>query len=264
MCTLYSLKKNDKVFTTLNFDWFGKPDGTVLFTQARKDRYAYMVTSQHGKYFPYEGMNDRGLYIGQTAVPAIKRNVSLTKPVFTTCILLPILRTCSTVEEAVAIIKSRSVIFGTTLGLSMFHCLIADETGNSAIVEFMDDTIIITAEEDYQLMTNFYVSNPEILWKNHVEGCGGYARYTIAEKLLKSAGDVSFDICMNIARAANTTDFTYDGNTLNTIWTGIYNLKDREMRLYYRMDYATYKTYNLMDEMRKGTRKIVMSDAFKQ
>jgi len=264
MCTLYSIKKNNKIYTALNFDWFGKPDGTVLFSQPHNNMHAFMLTSRYGKYFPYEGMNDKGLYIGQTAVPTIKRTISWTKPVFSTFIFKKILQTCSTVDEAISILKSRTIIFGTALGLAMFHCLISDETGNSAVLEFMDDVIIIYKKEDYQLITNYYLSNPEILWKNHVEGCGGYSRYDIADTLLQSTHDVTYDICMNISKAVNTKDFNYEGNTLNTLWTSIYNLKDREMRLYYRMDYSQYKTFNLLGEISNGTKNIQMSEVLKE
>ncbi len=104
-------------------------------------------------------------------------------PVKSTSIMPHILETCTPVEEALEVLQFSSIIFSTLLGQVMFHVLVADAAGNTAIVEFMDKTRVITKEKDYLLMTNFYASDPAIPWNNHVEGCGIYDLDNLAMRL---------------------------------------------------------------------------------
>jgi hypothetical protein len=258
MCTLFVTTSAERAFACLNLDWHGNPAGTVHFRKAAGGGYGFMVTSLFGRRFPFEGMNEAGLYIGQTAVPRIKRKFSATRPFFSTSIIPRILARCGCADEAIREIEGRSVFFGSAAGLNMFHFMVADATGASAVIEFMDETIVIRNEGPFQLMTNFYLADPAILWKNHVEGCGGYERFSIAGSMLKSLQRPTMESCADVCRASAMDDFHYDGKIMNTLWSGIYDLKTTTARFYLNKNYETPLDIDLRTVLLMGNPRIRM------
>ncbi len=258
MCTLFSVSRNNKVFAALNYDCHAKKGGTIYFQNAGRKTCGFMLTSRFGRLFPFEGMNQDGLYIGQTAVPVIKRRASFRKPYLSTSIIPSVLEKFSTVDRAVDEITSRSVFFAARFGFAMFHFMIADADGASAIIEFINGIQVVRKKGDYQLMTNFYVTDPSVKWKNHVDGCGGYERFRKAESKLRSTDRITHETCADICRASVTQNFRYDGNLLNTLWSGVYDLANRDFRLYTGMNYEKPFRITLHEELKKGTEKISM------
>ncbi|MBN2078422.1 MAG: linear amide C-N hydrolase [Spirochaetes bacterium] len=258
MCTLFVATSEERAFACLNLDWHGNPAGTLHFRKAAGGGYGIMVTSLFGRRLPFEGMNEAGLYIGQTAVPRTKRKFSATRPYFSTSIIPRILARCGCADEAIREIEARSVFFGSAVGLNMFHFMVADASGASAVIEFIEDTIVIRKEGPFQLMTNFYLSDPSIRWKNHVEGCGGYERFSIAECMLRSMGHPTVESCAEVCRAAAMHDFHYEGKTMNTLWTGIYDLARKSARFYLRKNYESHYDIDLQKELSLGNGRILM------
>lgn len=259
MCTLFVATSGEETFACLNLDWHGNSTGTVHFRKAAGGGYGFLVASLFGRRFPFDGMNEAGLYIGQTAVPRIKRKFSATRPYFSTSIIPRILARCGCADEAIREIEARSVFFGSAAGLNMFHFMVADATGASAVIEFMDETVVVRKDGPFQLMTNFYLADPAILWKNHVEGCGGYERFSIAESMLKSLQRPTMESCAGICRASAMDDFHYDGKTMNTLWSGIYDLKNTTARFYVHKNYETPVDIDLRAELIKKNARIRMN-----
>jgi len=122
-------------------------------------------------------MNDQGLFIAIAAVPKTNTPFSILKQIRISCEMVSIvLREAGTVEQAIPLFHKYSIIFGTHLGYPLIHYLIVDKEGNSAIVELVNSKVVVTInEKNYQIMTNFYVSAPEITFG----GKNPRQRYTI-------------------------------------------------------------------------------------
>lgn len=253
-CTLFNITGNDTTLAGYNFDWFSG-GGKIWFIPASKRGHGYFITTRFGRHFPYEGMNDHGLYACQTAVPVINSGFSFRKKwAFSTNIIIKIMERCTTLDEALALFESHSLIFGISLGFVMAHFMIVEPSGNSAVIEFLPGgNRIFRKEGTYQIITNYYLADPSIQWPNHVAGCGGYGRYETAERRLKCATDLSPGVLFDILKAAAMDDWRYDGRTWNTVFSNVHDLKRRESHIVYGKNYLNARCFLLDEELAKGT-----------
>ena len=83
---------------------------------------------------PFDGMNERGLAVAMAQVPAA-RSASGERPAGSLGVMRLVLDEAATVEEAVAIFRRTAIDF---CGGPPLHYLVADATGASAVVEYVD------------------------------------------------------------------------------------------------------------------------------
>lgn len=139
-----------------NYDYFKNP--TIVTTSRPKDGYASIAVSDMshigygldklpekllGKvnclaaiYAPVDGMNEKGLCMSIMALPkqAAQQETGKHK-VGTTVIIRLILDRCASVQEALDLISTLDIRHDATVG-SGYHYMIADATGDCAVVEF--------------------------------------------------------------------------------------------------------------------------------
>ena len=139
-----------------NYDYFKNP--TIVTTSRPKDGYASIAVSDMSHigygldklpekfmsklnclaaiYAPVDGMNEKGLCMSIMALPkqAAQQETGKHK-VGTTVIIRLILDRCATVQEALDLIETLDIRHDTTVG-SGYHYMIADATGDCAVVEF--------------------------------------------------------------------------------------------------------------------------------
>jgi penicillin V acylase-like amidase (Ntn superfamily) len=79
-CTVFDTK-NDKneILVGRNFDW-SKDNGQINFISASKNSNGMLIISLNNPNMPYEGMNDKGLFIAISAVPNTETTVNILKP----------------------------------------------------------------------------------------------------------------------------------------------------------------------------------------
>ncbi|HEY0447510.1 carcinine hydrolase/isopenicillin-N N-acyltransferase family protein [Actinophytocola sp.] len=137
-----------------NFDWDPNP-AMLLFTEP-PDGYASvsMVDLSYlgvtdpaadgarladAPLLPFDGLNAKGLAIGLAAVPDAQAGSRPGRPtVGGVRIIRLVLDQAATVEEAVAIFEEHNVDFA---GGPPLHYLVADATGRSVVVEFVDGKV---------------------------------------------------------------------------------------------------------------------------
>lgn len=164
-----------------------------------------------------------------------------------------VLSKCRNVKQAVDMLKEYNVPqgFGD-------HLLFADATGDSAVVEWVEGELkIIPKEGLFQLVTNFWLSNPEL---------GSYpcSRYDKAQSMLEGKTELSVAGFTEILEA--TAQNWGDGGTR---YSNIYDLKNKEVFVYYKGDFTKFKQYSLMDELKNiksGEKQTILLDtlSFKQ
>ncbi len=178
-------------------------------------------------YAAIDGMNECGVAIAQNAVP--KRNMPKdpNKPtLLNSQIIRLVLDHAQDVDEALALIEQYNVEF---VGPSSVHFHLADASGASVIVEYLDDRVnIVRADTPWQVSTN-YLFSEEIqpdCW-----------RYNKAAEILRVAdGIASNDAAMDLLEAVQQD---------HTVWSVVYGLNTGQIRLALGKDYKNVHAFQL-------------------
>jgi len=178
-CSLFtSLASTDNMLYGRNFDWeyspalllftdppdgygsvsmvdiaylgFGGDRATTLLDLPLDERRSLL----NAPFWPFDGMNERGLVVGMAAVPESEMPYDQDKEsIGSLGVIRQMLDHAANVDEAVAILQSYNVDMG---GGPPIHYLIADSSGRAVLVEFYEgEMVVISNETDYHLATNF-------------------------------------------------------------------------------------------------------------
>lgn len=130
-------------------------------------------------YLPFDGMNEQGVTMALLAVPYAeppKKPDQIT--LNTTTAIRLVLDKAATTDEAVQLLKNYNFYFSGGIDC---HYLIADSSGNSVVVEFMEEEVkVIKPTEDYQIASNFILYNDLLIGDGFCE----FERYETVEKVL--------------------------------------------------------------------------------
>ena len=186
-CSIVSVKSGDDVFIGRNFDW-DEDGGEICFFKG-SSLYAHFTIHQFGKSMPYEGINECGLFVGQTAISSTRADASfsfLKKSTTSLGIMKKVLERAKNIDEAINIFEEYNIWFGKFLGFPMIHYLVADKNGDSAVIEHVDGklTVIRKEQKNYQLLTNFLLSefSPDEALKQKL-----FYRYRLAVPILEDS-----------------------------------------------------------------------------
>lgn len=153
-CSLFLAGDADAPLFARNFDWDPNP-AMLLFTDPPRGHasvsmvdLSYLGVSDpaadpdrlaDAPLLPFDGMNERGLAIGLAAVPDADAGARPERPtVGGVRIIRLVLDRAATVEEAVAVFEEHNVDFS---GGPPLHYLVADASGKSVVVEFVDGEV---------------------------------------------------------------------------------------------------------------------------
>ena len=253
VCTCFaSLNKDGDLIFGRNFDWHVHP-ALLLFTDP-PDGYASvsMVDISYLGYggrepswlergnlldapqIPFDGMNERGLVVGMMAVPHAEGGSDPRKPTVDSLLAIRLmLDYAANVDEAAALLQRHNVDFG---GGPPLHYLVADSSGNSAVLELLDGEVrIIRNSAPWQVATNFVIADvaPE-------EANSPCWRYNKAYETLEQAGGgVSSKEAMALLE-----DVSQSGD-YPTIWSVVHNGTTGEVRVVMGRKYGEVHTFNL-------------------
>jgi len=229
-CTIFYINRNGMVLGGINEDW---KDPYIKFWiyPAENGKNAWIKFGFGGGY-PQGGMNSHGLFWDATActwlaMPEAEKN----KQEFQGALMQKVMEECGSVEEAI-------IIFGEYYCQDQYRAqyLLGDSTGHSMIVE--GDNIILN-DTAFQVLTNFYQSNPEL---------GGYpcSRYETAVKLLGESDE------SNTYLAGTVLAYTHQEGNDPTQYSNIYELQKCLVHLFYYHNYQEYLSIDLIKESMKG------------
>jgi hypothetical protein len=175
-------------------------------------------------YYLEDGMNQYGVAVSEMYMPDAKTPCDAAKPHITSgTVLRLIVDHAKSTDEAIAILKDYNVHFGEV----PVHLLIADATGDSAVVEFIDGDVKVTRTgENWQVCTNH-----RIWGKTEEENDESCQRYrTLSDWLAELGGMAAPPDVMNIMALAAAKN--------GTMWTSVYDLTTGEFRVAYRRQFA--------------------------
>ncbi len=201
-----------------NFDW----DSKSAYVWAKKggDSFGYFfITSQNDERSPYEGVNEKGLFIAISAVPDSKTAFSFKRPKKSLELIKEVLQNASNIEEAIEIMDNFMPIFGIFMGKPMVHFKIVQKDGKSVLVEYFDKKTNII--KNAKIMTNHYVGKPSL----GSDSKSSFTRYNLLFKSLKDDETISIEQGFNLLSKVSQ-DYT--------LWSNVYDLNTLVLYMKYR------------------------------
>jgi len=249
-CTCFSaFGRPGQAILGRNFDWHNHPT-LLLFTHPPQgyDSVSMVDISYLGlggdqpswsdrlrlldaPYWPFDGMNERGLAVGMMAVPSAQAGSDSRKVTIDSLAAIRLLLDkAQSVDEALPLLGAYNIDWGSGPPL---HYLIADSHGNSAVVEFVDGEMkVLRSEKSWQVATNFVLSfhRPE----SAVLQCDRYA--TASRTLEQMQGQVSQEEAMALLEAVSQP---------STIWSVVYDMESGQIAVVMGHDYGQIHRFNL-------------------
>lgn len=188
----------------------------------------------YAPYLPFDGMNEYGLAVGIMAVPYADGGGDPKKVTIgglqAVRLMLDYARD---VGQAISLLRDYNIDFESGPPL---HYLIADSSGNSAVVEFIDGQMrVIRNNNQWQVATNFVIS--------HVGPEGGNSRcwrYRRAYEVLEQAeGNISGEEVMILLE-----DVSQSGS-FPTIWSAVYNMTSGDIQVVMGREYSEPHEFSL-------------------
>lgn len=246
MCTIFSYKTEDgKIIIGRNFDWIQRGGRVHIKPPSR----AYglkingtIVIEQIGEDRPYDGMNDKGLFVGMAAVcnSEIKSGF---KDMNNLGLIKYILERASTAEEALYIAKKHDLYYMDDLGYPKVHYMFADKNSNVVIYEEgkIEKCIRLGINEG-EVITNFAYYDMLPCDRN--------------DKVKKHFNNKIKDHIevRNILEEVQQEEVP-EYSSVATIYSAIYDLEEGFLKLWVEKDY-THEHRFYIDEVKKGENSV--------
>jgi hypothetical protein len=240
-CSTLALRgKSDEVFFGRNFDWhhdaylilrihdrggcasiavidlaylnLNRPD---LAESGMLDRLPLLFAP----YYVMDGVNRHGVAVSSMSVRAKPPRDPAKPDIIHSTLMRLVLDVATNVDEAEKLVREFNVHFVDTQA----HMMIADATGHSKIVEFIDGEIRVTSSSgEWQLCAN------NLVWdKTEEEKDALCDRYrTGSEWAERLSGSADYEEALKATRSMSVKN--------RTMWTSVYNLTTREARILYK------------------------------
>lgn len=186
-------------------------------------------------YAPLDGMNEAGLAVSVNMIQdsaAIEQNTDKPDITTTTAIRL-LLDQAGSVEEALELLGQYDL--HGSMGM-MIHFAIADSTGRSVAVEYVDNEMIVT---ETPVLTNFYLAEGE---KQGIGTEQSHERYDILMNQLEETPQMGMEDVRDALDSVSKDNF---GEFESTEWSIVMNLSAGEVRYYHRENYNQNYTFRL-------------------
>ena len=181
---------------------------------------------------PFDGMNEAGLSVGMNAISHAEAWLNPDYPTIDSlAVIRLLLDQAASVEEAIALLEGYNIDFGSGPPI---HYLVADASGASVIIEYIDNQMRILKSENtrWQVSTNFLLSeSPPGQWP---QMCSRYRR--AAEMLAENDGRLD-----NVS-AMSLLEDTSQGSTR---WSILYHMESGKIDLVTGRDYEDVLHFEL-------------------
>jgi hypothetical protein len=174
-------------------------------------------------YYLQDGMNEHGVAVADLSVDGVEPPLDGKRPnILHSTAMRLILDYATNVDEAVDMLKRYNVYFVA----ETCHFMIADASGKSAVVEFINGDVKVTpAKESWQVCTNHQIH--EASEQQCDERCERYR--TASEQLAKASATAGIDDVMRVMESVSRENWT--------MWTSVYDLTSKDCRIAYRRHY---------------------------
>lgn len=249
-CTCFSAFGGDNRFFGRNYDW---PDHTCYYVVLTNpdNAYASISTVDLGffnydpnqspnnssnqntlrllPYWPFDGINEKGVAVGMNALPESEAPYNPTKVTIGELQLIRlVLDYAASTEEAITLIRKYNIRMETP----PIHYLIADISGHSAIVEFVDgEMVIIKNSNPWQVTTNFIISS---ILDPYNYGCWRYQ--AACTTLSNKNGILSENEVMYLLQTVSVS---------STRWSSVFDIINGQVKIAMDRDYDYWYTFTI-------------------
>jgi hypothetical protein len=243
-CTIFAVRRGDKVFFGNNEDW-SDPKTIYWAEPSQQGRYG-AVYFGFNHYNPQGGINEKGLAFDYNALPKSPMKSHRELPPRPGPLANMIMQEAATVEEAIAILRRYD--WGGGLAWQM---LLADATGDAAVVSAgRDGELAFTRKspgDGFLVSTNFNRANPSNRLGSYP--CPRYERAAEMLGRIQSDSDLTVEALRSIVDAVHV-----QGPGINTLYSNIMDLRRGVIYLYYWHQYGEVVTLDVAREI-AGTAK---------
>jgi len=235
-CTCFSAFGEDNRLFGRNYDW---PEPSTYFLVFTDPPNGYSSVSTVDMYFfeynhdqspafsenqnalrtlpfnPFDGINEKGVAIGMNAVPEAQSPYDATKVTIGELQLIRlVLDYASSTEEAITLIQQYNI----RMEEPPIHYLIADTSGHSVIIEFVNGRIeIIDNAHSWQVTTNFVITGLE-----NPQNAQCWRYKTAYETLRLNNGVLSDDEAIDLLRSVSVE---------TTRWSTVFNIGTGQIQM---------------------------------
>jgi predicted choloylglycine hydrolase len=255
-CTVFNCNRGHAVLVGNNEDWRYSTNVKLWFVTSTGKDYGRVCFGWNQLFFFRQaqgGMNDQGLFFDWALCPkSDPPEFTFKKKIASFSLPDKLLAECATVDEAIAWLKQYNILFVRS------HIMLVDKSGNSAVVEWVDGEFkILRKKEDCQVMTNFWLSHPEL---------GNYPcqRYNKVKEMLGNRKEISAEYFTSILKTVAIYERTDDGNESGTVYSNVYDLAKGDIYIYYKRDFENPIKINLKTEIEKGNHSYRLSDLLRK
>lgn len=257
-CSTLSVQQDESLFGR-NFDW--EKCNAMIVASHSPDVYASISTvnmdfittgtslninqlpthlrATIAMYAPLDGMNEQGLCVSVNMIQD-SSNIQQTtdKPDLTTTTAVRLLlNRAASVDEAIALLQQYDLHASMDM---MIHFAISDAFGNSVVVEYIDNQMVITKTP---VVTNFYLSDGQ---KYGVGTAQSHERYDILMALIKNS---SVQTMSDVKKALDSVSKDNFNEFESTEWSIIYNQTTGEVQYYHRENYQQGYVFHIKQEV---------------
>jgi hypothetical protein len=251
-CTCFAALGSEDRIVGRNYDWASSSSYFLVFTNPT-DAYASVSTVDLGffeydhnvppdspdnlntlsmlPYYPFDGMNEKGVAVGMNALSYSQGPYDPTKVTIGELQLIRlVLDYAASTNEAIDLIHQYNI----RMEDPPVHYLIADSSGHSAVIEFIDGEMIVMNNANlWQVTTNFVITGLE----DH--GSAPCWRYRGTYQTLRdNKGICSQDEAVSILINASVP---------STRWSNVFNLKDGKIQIAMGRSYENFFEFDLRE-----------------
>ena len=218
-------KMNQSLFLVnmIDLDW-----NETTYDTLENDAKLTLATA----YSPCDGMNEHGFAVAiLTDATAVYPNDNDKVTLFDLTLPRLLLDKAKTVMEAIEYVKNYNLFYG----FAPLHYLVADATGEAAVIEFINEEIVVTKKEEGPLIVSNFT-----LYNNPTKEGFGKDRYENYQDALAE--------CDGIISESDAMELLKDNVILgDEQWSVVYNLSKRTMTVTFSKDYERVYHFSLCD-----------------
>ncbi len=210
-------------------------------------RYGSITFNQAGKEFPNGGINEKGLVVEQMTLPGTKYPAAdIRSEINELQWIQYMLDTCATVNE---VIKQVENIRISENSFSSLHYYIADCSGKSAVIEYLEGEMLIYYEAALPvtaLTNSTYKDSLEFYYNNICKDRGDFYLTNSLDRFKRVADRVKAGSKTNKITVEGGFKILKEAKRSDTAWSIIYDLES--LTIYFKTQhYPDIKIINLKD-----------------
>lgn len=243
-CTIFFVNTPTANYFASNEDYTAT-DPAIRVVPGNANDYGYIVFGWNSYLpgYPQGGINEYGICLDWAMVPPQKFKADTSRKDLDDDITYKILKKCRNIDEVIALVKQYNCSH-----FAAEHLLVSDRNGDSRIIEWSgSDYVFLRKTADYQLITNFNISNPKPGWYP----C---ERFNTAEGNLKNSKGMK----LNIEDVRNILDKTHQEGSYPTIYSYIVDEKSLDIYIFFNHDYSKYTKINFEQAIKKGPHQTLL------